>query len=277
MHLSRQRAVPRLARRRATTVSALASNLSTLLGPPAQPPRDRPSGLRLATRQDVRVGINFNQVPQPKQKNGPRDQVPCQPERPQACKRADQRPSGGVAVRWEGESRGQRARPEGPGHVSPVRPSGLALEEPGNGHRDRDSRPACQPDGHEARGVLPSGTREGIPAFRARSDLAMAARAGNAIARRQAMASMDSGRSSIRTAPAPWSARSAGGTPAAPARAATIRRSPARAGDSSGVVAKLIQGTLVWAGGGHPLREGDAAGRQESRKRPRAPPGTQWH
>ena len=70
MHLSRQRAVPRLARRRATTVSVLASNLSTLLGPPAQPPRDRPSGLRLATRQDVRVGINFNQVPQPK-KNGP--------------------------------------------------------------------------------------------------------------------------------------------------------------------------------------------------------------
>ena len=71
MHLSRQRAVPRLARRRATPVSVLASNLSTLLGPPAQPPRDRPSGLRLATRQDVRVGINFNQVPQPKQKNGP--------------------------------------------------------------------------------------------------------------------------------------------------------------------------------------------------------------
>ena len=52
-------------------MSVLASNLSTLLGPPAQPPRDRPSGLRLATRQDVRVGINFNQVPQPKQKNGP--------------------------------------------------------------------------------------------------------------------------------------------------------------------------------------------------------------
>ena len=71
MHLSRQRAVRRLARRLATPVSVLASNLSTLLGPPAQPPRDRPSGLRLATRQDVRVGINFNQVPQPKQKNGP--------------------------------------------------------------------------------------------------------------------------------------------------------------------------------------------------------------
>ena len=68
MHLSRQRAVRRLARRRATPVSVLASNLSTLLGPPAQPPRDRPSGLRLATRQDVRVGINFNQVPQPKKK-----------------------------------------------------------------------------------------------------------------------------------------------------------------------------------------------------------------
>ena len=198
----------------------------------------------------------------------PRDRMPCQPERPQACKRADQRPSGGGRRRL----RGRKPRPASPSRGSGPRQPGPPFGSCAGGTRQWPSRSRQPPSlparwsrgswrppfGHSGGGPgVPAAKRLGNGRESWECDRPQAGRGQHGFG-----AELDPDRSR----PVVRKVRPAALRRLRPGLRRFADRRPMPA-TRPGVVAKLIQGTLVWAGAGHPLRECSSKVMQPAGKR----------